>query len=200
MAEEPAAASALATGDAEPVSGGAFIEDLELEDDGSGAGPAGEAAAGTGPAGEAAAIDAAAAEAGLFDRETFFGAFVQGQVLAGTFLGLQTLVEAPKSDAARPAADAIYDSLVETPALHFLLKPGNKWIGRAVVIGAYAGPVVVGCKAELAAKRAAAKPKAGRPGPGHNGGPPLDEEAPSTVRPAEGDMAAYDSGIKVSQL
>jgi hypothetical protein len=190
----------LRTGDAEPDGGGSFIEGLDIEDDGSGAGGA---PAGGGPAGEAAAIDAAAAAAGLFDRETFFAAFVQGQTIAGTFLGLQTLIQAPKSDGARPAADAIYDSLVETPALHFLLKPGNKWIGRAVVIGAYAGPVVIGCKAELAAKRAAArdagKPKADRPGPGHNGGPPLDDEAPSTVRPADGDMAAYDSGIKVSQ-
>lgn len=61
--------------------------------------------------------------------------------------------------AAEDCADAIYGTILDVPALHFLLHPGNKWMERAFVVTMFSMGMVKAIEAEgrekLAAKRAA---------------------------------------------
>ena len=60
-----------------------------------------------------------------------------------TFFGHMTKVEPFKMvenmPSSRPASDALYETILDIPALHFLLNPmrHSKWIGRAFVIGVF---------------------------------------------------------------
>ena len=38
--------------------------------------------------------------------------------------------------------DAVYDTVIETPALHFLVAPGGKWFQRASVLLFFYAPIV----------------------------------------------------------
>jgi len=112
-----------------------------------------------------------------FTRDEFFAAFI------GCFKGANVLVQyktgealrsldiAADDPAARAASDAIYDTALEVPWLHWLLSPGNKWVQRIAVIGAFGFTVSTGVAAELKARRptpvkpTGAAPQAAEPQP-----------------------------------
>lgn len=95
--------------------------------------------------------------AGLLTKDQFWEGFrgcfnVGQQVTALESLGV------PANDmGARAASDAVYDIALETEYLRFLIQPGNVWVQRALVIGAFTFPKYMGVKAELAERRALAK-------------------------------------------
>jgi hypothetical protein len=76
--------------------------------------------------------------------------------LASAFTGLQTLNIDTGEDGYNRAALAVWDTCRETPYLDYLIKPGGKWMERAGAIMMFAVPVYMGCKAEIAARRAPA--------------------------------------------
>ncbi|WP_299394623.1 hypothetical protein [Pelagibius sp.] len=90
---------------------------------------------------------------GFLTFDAWHAGFCQAFVLSGTLTGLATLRGAPEAPTSEEASRAIYDTACETPALHWLVKPGMKWLQRVTVIGAFALPVVVGCRQELKARR-----------------------------------------------
>lgn len=94
--------------------------------------------------------------AGLLTREQFRDGLAKCQRLAGHVAQIKTLIAAPDRPEYEPAADAAYDIIRDTPALHWLIMPGSIWLQRAVAIGAYAIPVAAGCRAELAERARAA--------------------------------------------
>jgi hypothetical protein len=74
--------------------------------------------------------------------------------LGGHLAGLSTLLRAPADPTFPPASRALYDTIRDVPALHFLIKPGGVWIQRAATIGLFAVPVAIGVGQELRARRA----------------------------------------------
>jgi len=91
---------------------------------------------------------------GLFTFDAFKDGLGKGLFISGHMTGLQTLILSPEQASYPGAAAAIYDTLKETPALHFLLKPGGKWMQRTFAIGAFVVPVGMGCIAEVRARKA----------------------------------------------
>lgn len=95
---------------------------------------------------------------GLLTRETFAQLVGIAFSFGGDAAKLDTLKTAPGRDTFAPAVAALYDTIRDVPALHFLLKPSNVWMQRAFVVAAFAVPVASGCRAELSARRAATAP------------------------------------------
>lgn len=118
---------------------------------------------------------------GFLTVEAFAKGFTQAFVLTGHLTGLQALVAVEGNPATPDAAQAVYDICRETPALQFIIRPGSVWIQRAAAIGAFAVPLAVGVKGELAAKRRARIAAAKR------------ATANNQVKPADGDRAAVDT-------
>lgn len=87
-------------------------------------------------------------------RKTFTGAFNVG----GTVTKLRSLcIEPDAMEGAEAAADAIYDTALEIPWLHWMVEPNNIHVQRAVVIGAFTVPKALAVRGELAARREARK-------------------------------------------
>lgn len=103
-------------------------------------------------AGQELPDDSAAAVDGFMNKDQFFQFFAALHTIPGQMMAVRTLIEAPAKPEARPACDAIYDTAREVPSLHFLIKPGSVWMQRGMVVLAYAVPVAIGVKAELAAR------------------------------------------------
>jgi hypothetical protein len=141
LTDEPAPAD----GGSAPGDEGAFLDALNVEDDGQGGGPAEDAAP----------VDPGAPADGFIGTDAFFAGFKVTHQLAGLGTGLRSLQEGPDAPGAREASDAIYACLYDTPSLHFLIQPGSLWMQRAAVIAAYAVPLGMSCKVELAQRRAA---------------------------------------------
>ncbi len=79
---------------------------------------------------------------------------------AGHFTGLRTLQAVSSSEQRNvDGCHALYDTIQDIPVLHFLLSPGGKWFGRVMAIGAFTVPIVMGVKAEIAAKQELAQQK-----------------------------------------
>lgn len=92
---------------------------------------------------------------GFITYDAFHDGFCKAFELGGHIGQLQTLLNAPKQPSCPDATRAVYDIAIETPALHFLIKPGSIWVQRAFAIGSFAVPVTLGCVAEIRAKAAA---------------------------------------------
>lgn len=92
---------------------------------------------------------------GFISYSAFHEGFCKAFELGGHIGQLQTLLNAPKQPSCPSATQAIYEIAVDTPALHFLIKPGSIWVQRAFAIGSFAVPVALGCAAEIRAKAAA---------------------------------------------
>ena len=95
-----------------------------------------------------------------------------------------------------PAAAAVYDTIREMPSLHFLLRPGGKWMQRAFALGAFGVPVAIGCKIEAQAKRQAraqqkaSETSADTPEQGGNGFPSDQDMADDAYRDTHNGMGA----------
>ncbi len=89
-----------------------------------------------GPAG----LGLVATDGGFISRDAFFEGFkVAFNVGASIPPYIKSLAIAKEEEAlAREAASKLYDICIETPALHFLVKPGGIWFERVAAIGAFA--------------------------------------------------------------
>lgn len=105
------------------------------------------------PENEGDAPGASPAGDGFVPLDVFQQGFDLTFTLLGQLTGLETLKLAPSSDAARPASQAIYETCVEVPWLHWLIRPEGRWLQRVFTVGAFAVPVAVGVRVELAARR-----------------------------------------------
>lgn len=105
---------------------------------------------------------------------------------------LKSLAIQPQEEqTARGASDALYDICMETPALHFLIKPGNVWFQRVAAIGAFAVPKAMGAVAEMKARqdpKAKAKPanQNKKPDDGASDGDVLGDKSQYDFAPADG--------------
>lgn len=68
-------------------------------------------------------------------------------------------------DAAHAASDAIYETILDIPALHFMLHPSNKWIERAFVVGMFGMGMRAAVIEEAIQRRKEAQKDAPRPAP-----------------------------------
>lgn len=100
-------------------------------------------------------------------------------------------IQHQEEQTARGASDALYDICMETPALHFLIKPGNVWFQRVAAIGAFAVPKAMGAVAEMKARqapKAKAKPanQNKKPDNGASDGDVLGDKSQYDFAPADG--------------
>ncbi|KZD05166.1 hypothetical protein AUP40_14185 [Thalassospira xiamenensis] len=63
-------------------------------------------------------------------------------------------IDDSEMDQARAASDALYDICLDTPSMHFLVKPGGVWFQRVAAISAFALPKAMGVVSEIKAKKA----------------------------------------------
>lgn len=99
---------------------------------------------------------AIAPTAGMLKKDEFHKSFIAVFKFGHGMSGLQSLHIPPeRAGAAEECTSALYESIIDIPALHFMLKPGNKWWGRALAIGTFTIPMAIGVSAELRARVAA---------------------------------------------
>lgn len=95
--------------------------------------------------------------------QSFTGAFRGAHKLTG----LKSLDIPPQDEpGAQACAEAMYESILDIPMLHWILDPSGKWMGRAMAIGFFVVPMAGSVSRELAERRRpAARPGAPRPAP-----------------------------------
>lgn len=94
----------------------------------------------------------------LLDKESFHGLFIGVFTVAEIATRLTSLHVEASDDKARAASDAIYETIYDIPALHFMLQPSGKWLGRIACIGMFVAPMSLNVSAELAARGGSKKP------------------------------------------
>lgn len=158
-AEAPRPAESSASARLLPGSGSARPDELDAGQEPEGAFLAGLTVDAPEGAGELdGAGDAEASAPAVIGREEFHGLFVgMFNIASHVPPGIRALAIRPEEEeAARGASSAIYDIAEETPALRFLIEPGNVWIQRAVAIGMFGAVKGRAVTAELRERRAAA--------------------------------------------
>ncbi len=93
----------------------------------------------------------------LFSPEEFHSIFCVSFCTASHVTGLTSLAVDKSDGGAVACTRALYDTILEIPALHFLLSPNNKWFERAFAIGAFTIPMSAGVSAELKARKKSKK-------------------------------------------
>lgn len=96
---------------------------------------------------------------GFLTYDVFHEGFCKAFHLGGHLSGLETLLNAPQQKTCPDATRAIYDIALDTPALHFLIKPGSIWMQRAFAIGSFVVPVSIACAHEVKARTAQGQKK-----------------------------------------
>ena len=96
----------------------------------------------------------------MLSADDFHKVFVGGFNFSHHISGLKSLKVDGNHDAARDASKAIYDTIIDVPMLHFILKPGGKWMERGFAVAAFTFPMAQALNAELAAKRHTPSPGA----------------------------------------
>ena len=101
----------------------------------------------------------AAISAAMLTQEQFRQSFIGLHGMASSFTGWQSIA-LPNSQinaaTANEVADTLYETILDVPMLHFLIQPGNKWLGRALVMAVYVQGMRGAVMAERAEKRKAA--------------------------------------------
>ena len=139
-----------------------------------------------GAEGEAAIGGLAVTAEGFVPHDIWHAGFCLAFQMAGHVTALQTLLAAPERPEALHASRAIYDTCCEVPALHFMVKPGLKWIERAGAVAAFALPVYAGVRVELRARQA--KDVTPQPEPSYGS----NEQSDPRPASAEPDRAEFD--------
>lgn len=106
----------------------------------------------------------------MLDKESFHKVFVGVFNVASVLTHLQSLKVANDDGNGRAASDALYETILDIPALHFLLEPQGKWAGRIMCIGMFAVPMAINVQAELAARTATRGGSSSGGGGDSNGG------------------------------
>jgi hypothetical protein len=100
----------------------------------------------------------AAVSSTMLTQDQFRQSFIGLHGMAATFSGIQSIA-LPNSRidgaTANEVADMFYETILDVPMLHFMLQPGNKWLGRALVMTVYVQGMRGAVLAEIAEKRAA---------------------------------------------
>lgn len=134
-------------------------------------------------------LKAAPAPRDILNPDEFHTVFCGGFNFSHHITGLQSLKVDKNDEAARGASQALYDTILDVPMLHFMLKPGGKWMERGFAILAFAGPMAQSLNAELAEKKG--KPKKSRVDVVVNGWATEDEDdSPTPTAPGEPDELA----------
>lgn len=89
-------------------------------------------------------------------REMFQQTFIAAFTTAGAMSGLRSLMIAQDDQLAREAANALYDSALQVPALRFMIEEGSGWVQRGFVLIAFGTSIVRGVRAEIQERRALA--------------------------------------------
>lgn len=112
--------------------------------------------------------------AGLLSRDAWCKGVATALATASAITSLSSLHTTMDNPVHAEALGAMYDSFRDVPALHFALRPQGKWAGRAIVISAWALPMVKGLQGELRERRAAkrAAKAAANDNPDQGGGEP----------------------------
>lgn len=91
----------------------------------------------------------------LSKDEFFQFVFVPAHTMPATLMKIKSLhIQPDEKESARQASDAIYDTIMDTPILHFIIKPSSVWVQRALVIWAYAAPKAAAVREEIRMKNA----------------------------------------------
>ena len=92
---------------------------------------------------------------GFLTKDQFFAGFGGAFTMASAITRLDSLAIDDKDKMAREASDAIYDTAMEIPMFHFMVRPGNVYVQRALVIMVFGKTKMDAVKAEVMMKRAA---------------------------------------------
>lgn len=132
----------------------------------------------------AAAPAADPAASGFLTKDQFYAGFGGCFTMASAVTRLKSLEISENDRMAREASDAIYDTAIETPMFHFLVRPGNVYVQRSLVILVFAKTKSDMVKAEIAMRRP-------------NRMPANQQDAPiQTVNPAtDPTSASFGQGI-----
>lgn len=88
----------------------------------------------------------------MLDKNAFHSLFCGGLSAAGHMTGFQSLMVDENDGKAIACTQAIHDTIMDIPALHFILMPQNKWFERIIAIGVFTVPMAIGVKTELMAR------------------------------------------------
>lgn len=102
-------------------------------------------------------LQAAPVPQGLMGHDQFHLMFCGGFNGASFLTGLKSLKVDKSDEAAYGASKATYDTILEIPSLHFMLKPGGKWMERGFAMFVFVTPMARALNAELDEKRRARK-------------------------------------------
>jgi hypothetical protein len=105
--------------------------------------------------------DAPQAATAVLDADAFYQVFRGMVALPNVLIGLQgepplqALQVDEANPSARAASDALYETIQDVPALHWLLAPESVWLKRALTIGAFVVPTAMAARAEYGERQAA---------------------------------------------
>jgi len=99
--------------------------------------------------------EAETARQNMLGADDFHALFCVGFSTASHLTGLKSLHVEKTDGSAKACTQALYDTITDIPALHFLLMPQNKWFERAFAIGSFTVPMAISVSRELAAPAAA---------------------------------------------
>lgn len=88
------------------------------------------------------------------EKGDFHKLFCTSFVMASHLSGLKSLHVDEGDGKARAASEALYDTILEVPALHFLIQPSGQKMQRVLAVAAFALPMAVGVRNELLERRA----------------------------------------------
>ncbi len=93
----------------------------------------------------------------MLECDAFHQVFCTGFTTASYLTGLKSLAVDKNSGEAKACTQALYDTIRDIPALHFLLMPQSVWLERAIAIGSLTVPMAIGVSNEIKAKKGAGK-------------------------------------------
>lgn len=76
----------------------------------------------------------------MLTQEEFRESFIGLHGVASAFSGLQSIAlpnNRIQQATANEIADTLYETILDIPMLHFILQPGNKWLGRGFMLIVY---------------------------------------------------------------
>lgn len=82
----------------------------------------------------------ASVSASMLSKDQFIDSFFGLHKMAANMTGIEA-IRLPNNKVDEPlgreVADTLYETILDIPMLHFMLQPGNKWLGRGFVMIAY---------------------------------------------------------------